>query len=293
MTEPILILAAPRSYSSVFGAMLGQHPQTYGLPELNLFLGDTLGESWSGLADVFPTGHSGLLRTLCEITEGEQTADGVERARGWVKRRFHWPVKKGFAFIQEAVGEDKLLVEKGPTVTFGSKHIERMYRMYPEAHYLHLVRHPRSSGRSVMKLHTRDGGPARNILDPERIWRLCNSNAVAFCDTLPIGQWMRIKGEWVMSDPHLYLPQICEWLGLDAGPEAIEAMLHPEASPYACLGPKGAPFGNDPNFLEDPVLDWDRLARINEPSMEGDIDWRPGEAFTAQTVKLARQFGYH
>jgi len=298
MPQPVFILAAPRSYSSVFGAMLGQHPDAYGLPELNLFFGDTLGEAWNGVGKSFANRHDGKLRTLAELLEGKQTDAAIERAVDWVERHLDWPIERVFDFIQEAVGKDRLLVDKSPTITFSPKCLERLHGVFPEASFLHLVRHPRSTGRSLARMRTERGpqmattNPDR-LPDPEQLWTRCQSNAVSFCDTLPIGQWMRIKGEWVMSDPHLYLPQICEWLGLDPGPEAVAAMLHPEASPYACLGPKGAPFGNDPNFLEDPVLDWDRLARIEEPSMAGDIDWRPGEAFTAQTVKLARQFGYH
>jgi hypothetical protein len=32
----MLILCPPRSFSSVVSAMIGQHPQLYGFPELNL-----------------------------------------------------------------------------------------------------------------------------------------------------------------------------------------------------------------------------------------------------------------
>ncbi len=95
-----------------------------------------------------------------------------------------------------------------------------------------------------------------------------------------------------MGDPHTYLPQIAQWLGLDDGPEAIKAMLAPEVSPYACIGPKTAPFGLDPNFLQNPKLDWDRLANISESNLDEELSWRPGENFSQPVRKLARQFGY-
>ena len=46
--------------------MLGQHPQCYGLPELNLFLADDLGGlmRWSLIA---PFLRDGLLRTLAPV----------------------------------------------------------------------------------------------------------------------------------------------------------------------------------------------------------------------------------
>jgi len=42
MNHPLLILASPRSFTSVICAALGQHPQMYELPELHLFVADTL-----------------------------------------------------------------------------------------------------------------------------------------------------------------------------------------------------------------------------------------------------------
>ena len=53
-----------------------------------------------------------------------------------------------------------------------------------------------------------------------------------------------------------------------------------------------APAGNDPNFLTNPKLDFDRLARIREPSLEGEIEWKPGQVFTKPVLRLSRQFGY-
>ena len=47
MRQPLFILALPRSYTSLIAGMLGQHPQAYGLPELNLFTVDRLIESSS------------------------------------------------------------------------------------------------------------------------------------------------------------------------------------------------------------------------------------------------------
>ncbi len=103
---------------------------------------------------------------------------------------------------------------------------------------------------------------------------------------------MRIKGEMLLRDPKLYLGQICEWLGIDVGDKAIAAMLHPETSPFACMGPPSAPAGNDPNFLTNPQLDFARLARIKEPPLEGEIEWKPGHTFIKPVLRLARQFGY-
>jgi len=293
--EPLIILSAPRTYSSVSGSMLGQHPEAYGFPELNLFGGDTLGEAWNGITMLFPRAHDGLLRSLAQLHEGEQTDETVARARSWALRRFHWSIPRVFDYLQELIG-DRFIVEKGPSLTFSPQFLERAYKFFPNANYLHLVRHPRTTAKSLIGLRDNIVGDKietpKNIVDPEQLWLKCHTNATAFGETLPTGQYMRIKGEALMSEPHLYLPQVCEWLGVDDSDEAIEAMLHPEVSPYACIGPESAPYGLDPNFLKEPKLDWDRLNKISESTMDGELSWRPGDEFIKPVRKLAHQFGY-
>ena len=49
MTAPLFLLAPPRSYTSLVNAMLGQHPQAFGLPELCLFNVERLVDLWVGV----------------------------------------------------------------------------------------------------------------------------------------------------------------------------------------------------------------------------------------------------
>ena len=284
MPEPLFIVAPPRSFTSVVGGMLGQHPQAYGLPEVNLSAGDRLGDNFDLDGRVAP--NSGLLRLLAQLQGGAQTDAAVIEARHWVSRRLHWPTAKAFDHLQTLIGP-KVMVEKSPRTTMKIDSLRRMVRLFPKARFLHLTRHPRTTGKSMIDLV----GSAE-FAAPEKIWLTSQSNIVELSQELPIDQYMRIKGETLLARPHFYLGQICEWLGLDQSPEAIEAMLHPENSPYAMIGPATAPFGNDPNFLQSPILDFDRLARIKEPSLYEPLEWGQGETFSAPVIKLARQFGY-
>jgi hypothetical protein len=297
MPEPLFVLCPPRSYSSIVCGIIGQNPDCYGVPELNLFLGDTLGEAWHKypVLKLF-MGRDGLLRTLAQLHEGEQTADTVKRAEEWVTRNSDWPVRKVFDHLQELVG-DRILVEKSPMFTREREYIERMLHVFPKASILHLIRHPRGMGVSfislrseydVMKRAVEDTG----LRDPEKIWQTTHELIVTMTEDLPLGQCMRIKGEALLSDLENYLPQICEWLEIRTDADAITAMMHPEDSPYASEGPPGAPRGNDPNFLSHPAIDQTRLAKLKEPSLVGELDWRPGEIFTPETCKLAKQLGY-
>jgi hypothetical protein len=69
-------------------------------------------------------------------------------------------------------------------------------------------------------------------------------------------------------------------------------MMHPEHSPFAQFGPSGAPFGNDPAFLENPRFP---LQAKNEvaTSLNDAIPWRmDGRGFAREVKELAREFGY-
>jgi len=291
MRNPLFVIAPPRSYTSVIGGMLGQHPEAYGLPEVNLSHGETLGDMWDSIPVGINFATSGLLRLLAQLHEGEQTEEAAIRARQWILRRGHWTGAKVFAHIQSEVGPDKMLVEKSPRNIMALENLQRLHAMFPEASFLHLTRHPVTQGRSMIDL-MKSYGEDIEQMDPERNWLRAQSNILAFAHELAPGQYMRIKGEMLLKEPKFYLAQICEWLDIDGSAAAIEAMLHPETSVYAGIGPESAPFGNDPNFLLEPTLDFDRLARIKEPPLDTEIPWKPEESLSGPVQRMARQFGY-
>jgi hypothetical protein len=293
--QPLFILSPPRSLSSVVCGVLGQHPQCYGLAELHLFFADDLGGVMKGTYRGSMV-VDGLLRTLAQLHDGEQTEQSIIRARQWTLTRTSWSIRKVFDHIQELVGP-RLLIEKSPATTYNREYIGRLLRHFPKANLLHLTRHPRSTGESLVKLRSqcprlRQATRDRPHLDPERIWRVSHKVTITSTAGLPPGQCMRLKGEVLLRNLNLYLPQICEWLDLRKDAAAIESMMHPENSPYAKPGPQGARFGNDPSFLENPKLDPERLARLKEPQLDGELSWRPGETFAPETRQLAKQFGY-
>jgi Sulfotransferase family len=297
MRDALIILCPPRSYSSVLSGIIGCHPECYGLPELHLFAGRTLGEVRNHeVRRIRRHGRHGLLRTIAQLHEGVQTEESVARADEWIEQHLDWPIHRVFDHIQELVGP-KLLVEKSPTALLKCEYIERILQVFPNASLLHLTRHPRSMVESVRSMRENHGSPiAKQAGSPSRFnaeeeWRTAHENVITATQQLPLGQCIRLKGEEVMANLAIYLPQICDWLGIRSDAEAIEAMMHPENSPYACPGPRGAPRGNDPNFLENPRLDPERLARIREPLLEGELSWREG-AFEKNVVRLAKQLGY-
>ena len=85
MASPLFLLAPPRSYTSVINAMIGQHPQMFGLPELNLFNVSILKELWRRVSDTMGE-RNGLLRAVAEIYAGEQTTEAIVMALHWAVR---------------------------------------------------------------------------------------------------------------------------------------------------------------------------------------------------------------
>ena len=217
----------------------------------------------------------GLLRAIAQIHFGEQTEATVKLAAGWIKRRAHFTT--GFLF--EVLAQElrpSVLVEKSPRMVRHVAFMHRAHAMFPQARFIHLVRHPRSQGESLMKfLATSDAPGARRLLseldDPQKSWYSLNTKVCEFLDSVPENQKLRIRGEDLLADPDTALPRIVEWLGLRSDPKAVEMMKHPEQSPFACLGPPGAEYGNDPSFLREPALG---PMRLEPQRLDGPLSWQ-------------------
>jgi Sulfotransferase family len=299
MRDPVIILAPPRSFTSVVCAMLGQHPQMYGLPEVNLFVAETM-EERQGVVARPRWSEQGLLRAVAQLFVGEQSVQAIVLARRWLAIRANCTCVSVFRELAEKISP-RIPVDKSPRTVMQSAYMQRIHRAFPNARFLHLLRHPRSQGQSLCDLL---GGPLLAsmtgaldystdppIIDFQKSWYAMHINIVTFLDGLPEGQQMWIRGEDLLAEPDLYLRQIAEWLDLSTDGEAIKAMKHPEQSPYACFGPVNARLGNDPGFLREPVLR--RGSRAKEQTLEGPLSWREdGGEFSPEVKELAREFGY-
>jgi hypothetical protein len=324
IADPLFILSAPRSFSSVVCAMLGQHPQMHGLPETHLFA-DEMMDRWlqRSSRENYPMAH-GLLRAVAQLFYGGQTEDSVKRALGWLMRRTS--STSGMVFEELALQvSPAILVDKSPSMVYTLDAMRRVHRLFPQARFIHLVRHPRGHGYSVLKYRSALAKPEyqsrereleagrvpdwlNNLasfpypphgteadselfdVDPQRGWYVLNRNIVEFLQSVPDSQWIRIRGEDLLTEPDRGLATIAEWLGLRDDREAIELMKHPESSPYACFGPPGARCGNDIFFLQDPVL---HAGRAQKQSLEGELTWRrDGRGFLPEVKQLAQRLGY-
>jgi hypothetical protein len=299
LPPPLFILAPPRSFTSVVCGMIGQHPEMYGLPEVNLFVA----ERYIGLQMLYrrfrPHLAHGLLRAISELGLGGQTVENAEAARAFLEDEPHASTTRLFTDLVEWAAPRRV-VDKSPLHVIKAEYLDRMYQAFPDAQFLHLTRHPLSTCKSVMKLSDEIGerGPQAQggndgswrlvdpqSLDTDQIWGAPHRRIVDFLAPLPDQQKLRIRGEDLMGDPKTGLRQIAQWLGVSDADDALEAMLHPERSPFACLGPPNAMLGNDPNYLRNPVL---KSFRAPEVSLDDDSEF----AFSADAKRLAHELGY-
>ncbi len=314
--DPVIILAPPRSFSSVVSTMLGQHPDLYGFPELNLFAVKTIGALIDRDAKRGNyNGPHGLLRALAELHEGRQTTQSILRAALWLHERRDWTTQALFDHLLGSIAP-RIGIEKSPINCMRMSYLSHLHTSYPKARYLHLSRHPLATRQSMERFFAQKA--LKGLINPHRLefdhlllWYHMHRNILVFTSYLPEGQVLRIKGEALLSEPDLYLPQIAEWLGVRTDRSAIEAMKHPEHSPYACLGPLPARGGNDALFMQNPRLRPDRIIeprlaewlRNSKPrwiSVEDEslfnevgLELMPHSAIADEINAMANRLGYH
>lgn len=271
--------------------MIGQHPELYGLPEVNLFAADTL----RGLLRWFefrPRLSHGLLRAVAELGLGAQTAENVATAKDWLNESGSLPTSDLYRDMADWAG-GRGLVDKSPLHVYEERALSRMLDGFPDARFIHLVRHPRSTCESVSSLQTaiREGG-GRTLpreLDPDQVWLYPHQRIDGFLGQIPSAQHRLIRGETFLAEPEANLADLCHWLGISDDREALEEMLHPERSPYACLGPRNAPFGTDPSFIRNPAL---RRFVPKPTSLDGPVAMPGNPLFSEELIEYARALGY-
>ena len=298
-TSPLFILAAPRSFTSLISAMLGQHPQTYGVPELSLFMGETLRDVTETVPGIRQQRAHGILRMVAQVYFGEQSLLSLESAKRWVFKRSHMSVGEVYIELCRQVAP-KMIVDKSPRYPSKPEYLQRIHETFPGAYYIHLTRHPRTQGKSIMNiagglmailLDSIDKSIDPPVIDPQYLWYTIQRNSLDFLSQIPASHQRHFKGEDILANPQGYFEEICRWLNLDWNEAALEAMLRPQDSPYACLGPYGAPYGNDPNFLRSPVFT--QRKTVSSSVLEGPLPWRPdGQGFIPDVIEIAQKLGY-
>lgn len=300
MREPLFILGPGRSFTSVIGSMIGQHPDLFGLPETNLGTADTVSQWYTTLPGMTAF-RAGVMRLLAHLHHGVQSAEAVDDVDTWLRRQPQMTTAELYEHVEQLV-TPRRLVDKSPLHVMTDGCLARLPQIAPGAKYLRIVRHPYSNGQSIvatgwylegLKAWSSSAWDRRTdppTADPQFHWLDIHERIDRFFATLTRGCYRTVRGEDLLANPRPILKQIAGWLNIDESEAAIEAMLHPELSPFATKGPLNAELGNDPSFLESPAL---RHFIPPKVPLTGRLPWRgDGEGFTAQVIGRARKFGY-
>ena len=303
MQQPLFILSPPRSFTTITCAMLGCHPQMFGLAETNLFFADSVREL-NRLYILRPTGRHGLLRSVAELGFQEQSEETIEAAKAWLDDNGDTSTGELFSLLA-GWAPDRTLIDKSPLHVFRLDWLKRMLANFPDAHFLHLTRHPYTMGKSLKSLREKFASDRGKMSDhlrhndaerettlgkgPDGYWLRPHLTILEFLEEVPPKQQMRLRGEDLLSDPPKYLAQICDWLGKSKSQAAIDAMLHPERSPFAKYGPSNAMYGNDPNYMEKPEL---RPYTEKLPPIEDGDRAEDGTHYSPTLRSYAEVFGY-
>lgn len=277
--------------------MIGQHPDLVGLPELKLFCCGTIGELEASLPSYWInrgiTHRSpGLVRALAEFEFGDQTLESLSLARAWLQDRLHWSGSDVLDVLLTRLSP-RIAVEKSPDNVSDDTSLSRMASAYPKARYLHLTRHPVTTQRSMQE-HRNRTVPSDPQGDEPMFgiasWYDTHRRIFHFGATLPPDRYMRIRAEDVLNDTERRLRGIARWLGIRTDASAIEAMKHPEASPFASPGvaDSGVAGGNDPSFLRDPTPHCAEVPATLEPPQ----GWTADMLIWRMVTDLANRLGY-
>lgn len=277
--------------------MIGQHPELAGLPELKLFATRTVGELEAPLSRYWMergvTHRSpGLVRALAQLEFGGQSPEAMTSAISWLHARKHWRGPQVLDVLLERLAP-RSAVEKSPDHVLNPAALRRIKRAYPKARYLHLTRHPVTSQASMVK-HWKRTLPPDSLEDEPMngiaAWLDAHTRILGFTARLSADHVLRLRAEDVLNDPAVNLRRIARWLGVRDDKAAIEAMRHPEASPFARHDPRasGIHGGNDPDFLHDPIP---RCVAL-PPMVKQPPGWQGDAPLWQATVALAHLLGY-
>lgn len=214
---------------------------------------------------------SGLLRAIAQAHERKQDSASIARAWMWLMNNQAMSTRELFSHLCEAY-PSKMCIEKSPENTRRVDRMVKILRLFPDAKFIHLTRSVVGSSKSLKEFLEHKSSKNRKALENPLVkdnyslfWYQIHMNILKFRSIVEPRNFLSVRGESILSDPHTVLPQICEWLGVSACKSSIDEMMHPEKSPYSFFGPRLAPCGNDPKFITNPEF---RLMRKKDHSLD-------------------------
>ena len=277
-TPIAFILSSPRSGSTLLRVMLAGHPALSSPPELHLLPFDNMQQRQEELG-ISHLGE-GLQRAFMELKgidaqASQQLVDNLTQE--------NLSVQDVYQMLQKLAG-DRLLVDKSPSYASKRETLEQAEKIFSNAKYIHLVRHPYAVIESFARMRMDKLIGAQNT-NPhqlaESIWTDSNQNILDFQQLIDRDRLLLVQYEELVTQPRQVMERICQFLGIPFH----EAILQPYQGERMTDGVyKTSMSLGDPNFLNHRTIDaqlGEAWRDIKLPSLLGTM---------AQQV--ARQLGY-
>ncbi|MCC6723568.1 MAG: amino acid adenylation domain-containing protein, partial [Saprospiraceae bacterium] len=210
---PIFILAPPRSGTTLLRVMLAGHPGLFACNELQLLHFETLAEREEAYQGKFALWSEGLVRAVMELNHC-----GADEAKLLLHNfaKHGMTTREMFEQLQEWVG-DRLIVDKSPSYALDAEALEKALADFPNARFIHLVRHPYSMVKSfekyhmdqVLYLHPHDFA-AQQL--GELVWLESQTTTTNFLKNVPKNQQVRMVYEDLVQNPEAVMHAMCEVL---------------------------------------------------------------------------------
>ncbi|MEU4643707.1 amino acid adenylation domain-containing protein [Micromonospora sp. NPDC023814] len=220
---PVFLLSAPRSGSTLLRVMLAGNPDLFVPPELELLGFDSMAERTRALEGPHSYARDGLARAVRELLGGDP-----REAHDFIERQRDLTIGGLYQLITRLLGHRRL-VDKTSTYAMDLSALRRAGRLFPEARYLHLIRHPAAMIASYQEVkldqvfrHPHDFTPRQLA---ELIWLVSNLNVAEFFESVPAGRQLRVRFEDLLDDPAEVLRDVARFVGVPFH----QAMLDPYA----------------------------------------------------------------
>ena len=230
----VFILSAPRSGSTLLRVMLAGNESLFSPPELYLLSFDTLLQrrEWYSGSQRFQL--EGNVRALMQILNKP-----LEEVKDFVRELEDksYPTHEYYKYIQEVIGENRILVDKTPAYAVDLATLQRAEQYFDEPYYIYLYRHPYGMIRSFeeakleqlwyprltgsSQIDSKTDFTQRQIA--EMIWYILNENISIFLKNIPIERQFKVSFEDLVSDPRKEMSTLCKSLGI----EFTDEMLNP------------------------------------------------------------------
>lgn len=277
-SAPVFVLCSPRCGSTLLRVMLAGNQHLFAPPELHLMQYE----------DLAARNH--------QMEGGKFLAIGLVKAVAGLK---NLSMKKAQAMVNGWADEGKtsaevyallladaaprLLVDKTPTYSEHLATLNRIGENFPDARFIHLIRHPYAVMDSIMRLNKKPlvrqfvfRDEIHGQQHAEQVWYQANLNCVRFLGELPAERHISMRYEDMVTDPEASMRRLCSFLNV----AYEDAMTQPYEGDRMT---SGIAIG-DVNFHNHKTID------------AGLADaWRdqiPAQPLTEPAQQLAAAFGY-